>query len=344
MYANTFHGALSGNATTATDSDKLDGKLATDFSNASDSFNFDANIEPTQTGTSSRTHLWSIQYVVQSINFIWSAIKGLTTGYIPRWNATTKMFENSRMYDNGSQIGVGTTSPEADYHVVKDNGDTLTYYVENKSTVGRVLFQVKASASVGPFLDFRAYSPNYHENLAGVDMAGATIFNLVPKATGHLFNIMTAFPMIFCTNNSEKMRIASNGNMGINNNNPVEKLDVGGNIKLTGKLIEAVYGNITTLVAYANVISLINSNVANTYYFRIAPAGTPSFNLASLTNLVTDFEYSLILRVDANSSVFMITDSMSPKVINTNTNVLIVSVQFRKIGTQIIITKWQAIS
>ena len=261
-------------------------------------------------------------------------------GYIPRWNTTTKKFENSRTYDNGSQIGVGTTSPEADYHVVKDNGDTLTYYVENKSTVGRVLFQVKASGGNGPYLDFRSYSPSYHENLAGVDVAGATIFNLVPKATGHIFNVMTAFPMIFCTNNSEKMRIASNGNVGINNNNPSEKLDVGGNIKLTGKLIETIYGNITTEVSISNILSLISSNVASVYYFKTTLTAQTTLNLASLSNLVADFEYSIVIKLTTNISYTLyVTDSYGGGFsIQGNGNDAIITIKFRKIGSAVIIT------
>lgn len=404
--------SITGNAATATDSDKLDGKHATSFSNASDSMDFTISAEPTSTGTSTQTHLYGIQYLLKGLQWLytnWKSLFSETSGsriqlskmqhqqpyingssvigvntdtvidwraganititpeaeinglrpvtiaatgggnidlsqlsnsYIPHWNTNTQKFENSRILDNGTQIGVGTTSPEADFHVVRDDGgNTQTFYVENKASVGRVLFQVKASGQGGPYLDFRSYSPGYHENLAGFDLAGATIFNLVPKAIGHVFNVMTAFPMIFCTNNTEKMRIASNGNVGINNNNPVEKLDVGGNIKLTGKLIEAVYGNITTLVACNSIITLMNSNVANAYYFKTAITANDTINLSSLTNLISNYEYSIILRATvSNGFRLTISDGVTSRSFETGGNTTIISIKFRKIGNEVILT------
>jgi len=41
-------------------------------------------------------------------------------------------------------------------------------------------------------------------------------------------------PLVFKTNSTEKMRVAENGNIGIGTNNPIEKMDVNGNINLTG--------------------------------------------------------------------------------------------------------------
>lgn len=88
------------------DADTLDGKHSTDFSNASDSFNFDANIEPTQTGTSSRTHLWSIQYVLQGLKYIYTLFKGLlsTNGRV----LLSKMQNRAPNINGSSIIGAET--------------------------------------------------------------------------------------------------------------------------------------------------------------------------------------------------------------------------------------------
>ncbi|MDD5700052.1 MAG: hypothetical protein PHH00_02560 [Candidatus Nanoarchaeia archaeon] len=42
-----------------------------------------------------------------------------TYGYVPMWNSTSSM-NNSAIYQNGSKIGIGTTTPEMDFHVSSD--------------------------------------------------------------------------------------------------------------------------------------------------------------------------------------------------------------------------------
>ncbi len=43
-------------------------------------------------------------------------------------------------------------------------------------------------------------------------------------------------PLVFKTNNTEKIRIAENGNVGIGTTNPTEKMDVNGNINVAGSI------------------------------------------------------------------------------------------------------------
>lgn len=72
-----------------------------EFSNASDSFNFDANIEPTQTGTSAKTHLWSIQYALQGMKYVYTLLKGLlSTG----GRVKLDKMQNRAPYINGNPI------------------------------------------------------------------------------------------------------------------------------------------------------------------------------------------------------------------------------------------------
>lgn len=76
---------------------------------------------------------------------------------------------------------------------------------------------------------------------------------------GEIWNFENA-GILFGTNNSEKIRITASGNMGINNTNPIEKLEVGGNIKssdniqlTTGELNRAATGGANLIpIAYGN--------------------------------------------------------------------------------------------
>lgn len=54
-------------------------------------------------------------------------------------------------------------------------------------------------------------------------------------STSMTIGTTSANPLIFNTNNTERMRINSAGNVGIANNSPSEKLDVTGNTKVSGR-------------------------------------------------------------------------------------------------------------
>ena len=388
-----------------------------------DSFNFDANVEPTQTGTSSRTHLWSIQYALQGLKYVYTLLKGLlstngrvllgkmqnrepyinggsiigsetdtvidwraganititpgteinglrpvtiaatgggnidlsqlTNGFIPKWNATNGLFNNSVICEKGEKVGIGTDNPLSILDITyNDNNYNAGVSVTNLSTGSSALpgINVKDSSKVTQ-AQF-SYVPTNYANPA---LQNIVLFNSVYKGVSMGFvssssggGSATYMGNIFFQTgpsiaNRHLFISGATGYIGMGNTSPAEKLDVVGNIKLTGKLIEKTYGNITTLVAFNSIITLMNSNVANAYYFRIAPADTPTFSLTSLTSLISNYEYSLILQVEANSSPFYVTDSISPRIVNSNASLLFVSVKFRKIGTQVIFTHWQVI-
>ena len=68
-------------------------------------------------------------------------------------------------------------------------------------------------------------------------VAGTETFRIQSTATSTALNNITALPILFNTNNAERMRITSAGNVGIGTAIPTEKLDVAGNIALTGSVV-----------------------------------------------------------------------------------------------------------
>ena len=74
------------------------------------------------------------------------AITGLTTNFLPKWNGSG--FGNSQIFDNGTNIGIGTTTPTAKFDVA---GVIRSSFIDsypsieafNQGTVGFPLFQLR---------------------------------------------------------------------------------------------------------------------------------------------------------------------------------------------------------
>lgn len=118
-----------------------------------------------------------------------------TINYLAKWTfTTTTALTNSIVYDNGTQVGIGTFAPTALLDVV---------------TASTITSSIKARNS-----------------------NGATILSNT-SAIGSLSTDWNA-PLAFSTNSVEHMRILTNGNVGIGTNNPGSLLDVKGSFQLSG--------------------------------------------------------------------------------------------------------------
>ncbi|OQX72306.1 MAG: hypothetical protein B6D61_14150 [Bacteroidetes bacterium 4484_249] len=125
-------------------------------------------------------------------------------------------FETSKWTENGSDIfynvgnvGIGTNSPSYDLDIVGNIGISGS-------------FVINANTPYDPGANILLYG-NDHSSRPG---------NLNLYATQNGF-------IDFCTNNNRRMRIGPDGNVGINNDIPEHKLDIGGSLRVT----DAIYGN-----------------------------------------------------------------------------------------------------
>lgn len=116
-----------------------------------------------------------------------------TDNYIPRFNGTTAL-ENSIIFDNGTNVGIGTSSPVTKLDLGSSTGQKLSIYASGNDRAG---FGIETST-------LRYYTPTN------------TIHSF-----GHL---STSDGLTF----SERMRIHSDGNVGIGTTNPLAKLNVVG--------------------------------------------------------------------------------------------------------------------
>ena len=150
---------------------------------------------------------------------------GLTTNYVSKWNGTA--FANSQLFDNGTNIGIGTTSPTFKLDIVSSSGMILRHS-ETINTAGA----------------FRIIGGNYNGNgvtglmfnaingINQINYGGGT--GLAEPATQHQFYVGTYGTKAV---GSEVMRIANSGFVGINTTTPAYTLDVSGTIRTTSILI-----------------------------------------------------------------------------------------------------------
>ncbi|HVP09684.1 MAG TPA: tail fiber domain-containing protein [Phycisphaerae bacterium] len=138
-----------------------------------------------------------------------------TTNYIPKFTGASTL-GNSVVYQNGSSIGIGTTDP----------GEYAKLHVHSDGA----LIKITSSAT-------------------GTDYGDGALFSYFSTGSSDacLWNRENA-SLIFGTNNTDRMRITSNGNVGIGLTDPSERLDTDGTARLRG--IPA--GSGTTVVADAN--------------------------------------------------------------------------------------------
>ncbi len=130
-----------------------------------------------------------------------------TINYLAKWTfTTTTALTNSIVYDNGTQVGIGTFAPTALLDVV---------------TASTITSSIKARNS-----------------------NGATILSNT-SAIGSLSTDWNA-PLAFSTNSVEYMRILTNGNVGIGTTNPTELLHVDGGSSLKNILLKTTAAGIAS--------------------------------------------------------------------------------------------------
>lgn len=128
-----------------------------------------------------------------------------TSGYLTRFTGSTTV-GNSVIFDNGSQIGIGTTSPTERLHVI-----------------GRGIFGTTGAGSYGLLITDNDQS-NVRLRLTNTGGGGQT-FSIVGGNPG----VSNAGLAIFDeTNSATRMYVSSGGNVGIGLSNPAFKLHIQG--------------------------------------------------------------------------------------------------------------------
>jgi hypothetical protein len=159
-------------------------------------------------------------------------------------------------------VAIGTNNPTGNFEVNGSSTQT-TVNILNSNASGRVLTKFKA-ASGGDF-DFRVYSNGYSETLFGQSMSGKATWM---GFSDLLLGTLTTNPMIFGTNGIERMRILSDGRIGLGTTSPSTTLHINNTLLATN-----------SVNADAQVLRLSRPQTTNQKWENIA-----QFNLGSYSN------------------------------------------------------------
>ena len=137
-----------------------------------------------------------------------------TTNYVTKWTDADTI-GNSQIFDNGTNVGIGTTSPSQKL-TIGDGTGTGNQYVRINSSSADIYIGQQGSTLFG-------IAANSSQLIVGDN----TSYPLVIGTTN-------SQPFIFGTTNAERMRITSSGNVGIGTTSPAYKLDVSSVSRFTG--------------------------------------------------------------------------------------------------------------
>jgi hypothetical protein len=184
-----------------------------------------------------------------------------TVNRVTKWTSGTNIGD-SLIFDNGTNIGIGTTSPSNKLHVVgsasafgairmqiqnTDSGGYTDIAVQNDGG-GYAQFGITGSGVGGPFGNAVGTGSVYMQGGA------ATAFGTVVNA-----------PFILGTNNIERFRITAAGNVGIGTANPSNLLHLVGTAPAAGAIRERIQNLSPT--GYTDI--LVQNDTTGTAQFGI---------------------------------------------------------------------------
>ena len=151
--------------------------------------------------------LWVNKTIAEWLGYTPANASG-TTNYVSKFTGANSLGD-SQIFDNGTNVGIGTNLPQATLQVGNGAGVKAIYVTGSGTNLGLGGLSVS-------FLGFATGT------ISTVNTSGAVPLGVGTRSTQ---------PLVLGTNNAERMRIDSSGNVGIGTTAPSSLLDVNGVIR-----------------------------------------------------------------------------------------------------------------
>jgi len=257
-----------------------------------------ASISLTTTGTSGASTYNSTTGVLNIPQYqavLTNPITGTgTSGYHAKFTGTSTI-ANSVIYDDGTSVGIGTTTPDTYSNIGTGIGLTLLASVTNTSANLNL---------IGNGTGFGGIS------LGNATIRRAGIFALDGSGFAFYTNATNSG-----TSLSERLRITSAGNVGINTDSPAQRLDVNGAIRTSGNFFAVNNTPFSTngTITYHDTVGLVLRGVAGfAFDFSVYnPAGNVLISNPTGTNTVAFSSGNVGIGTNSITSYYGFTRTLS---------------------------------
>ena len=165
--------------------------------------------------------LWVNKTIAEWLGYTPANASG-TVNYVSKFTGTTTL-GNSQIFDNGTNVGIGTTTPGYRLQVEASNFAVFSAKSTGASTGNRSLFINDLDKGI----ELLTYGSTYASgSLFGVGAGGSSLSSNTTSAFA--VGTTTATPLYLGTNGTEKMRVTSVGDIGIGTTSPISKLQTSG--------------------------------------------------------------------------------------------------------------------
>lgn len=206
-------------------------------------------------------------------------------GYIQSRNINNQTYYQLLLNPSGGNVGIGTTNPGGKLQVGGDTAANTAAYIRSGGASNYAFLGVGRTSDSARV----AVASAANEFLTGT-VAGDAIFYGLSGAAW--VGTDTAQPLVFTTNNTERMRILSGGNVGIGTTSPTAKLtvkDSGTGIVQVGQLSDATsYGGIGFTSASLSASNYVLASNAAAVLINAPSGGTLSFRINNADKMVVD--------------------------------------------------------
>ena len=214
----------------------------------------------------------SLQQTLTDGTVVTNATSTGTQNKIAKWLDNAGTLGDSNLFEDATgNIGVGTTTPNPSgvLHVNKSQNGATALFVTNNNAGSSVISSVRAALDptnvAVNYASLNILGPNWPTGAGGALLKGRTGLLEVNGSNFGIGNYSDTEPINFYTTSGrlERMRINANGNVGIGTNNPSAKLEVAGNVRLSGANSGLIFPDGTSLTTAASGGTMSGTSIVN---------------------------------------------------------------------------------